>query len=407
MVNERLNICMFSNLFPPVVSGSSTQTMSLSRELVKLGHSVVVITAKVIADSLDYEVTDGIHVYRMNAFKLPRMGIAFNFPWLSFTFTPFNIKRIKEIINKHDCRIIHLHNHMFDLAFSAVKISKALNKSLFLTVHTVIKHSNPMYNLFLFPIDRFFLKNTVIKNVDHIICPDINIQEYVYEAFGNDNETEIIPYGINFLPAPHDDDIDKLQKKYNLTGKRVILSLGHVHDIRNRKDIVEALPYILKKYPDTVLLVVGTVATDIPSMTACKLGVQESVVFTGAVPYSLVPAYIALADIEAHWLTQDSVDKTSLGIATLETMGAGKTIISAANENTHGPGVLKNGENLILVEPHEPEKLGEIIIELLGNENRRTDIGEKAKDTIETHFSWDSVCTKTLDLYRGYLNKGR
>ena len=85
----------------------------------------------------------------------------------------------------------------------------------------------------------------------------------------------------------------------------------------------------------------GTVATDIPSMTACKLGVQESVVFTGAVPYSLVPAYIALADIEAHWLTQDSVDKTSLGIATLETMGAGKTIISAANENTHGPGVLK------------------------------------------------------------------
>ncbi|MDQ3817297.1 MAG: glycosyltransferase [Acidobacteriota bacterium] len=117
-----------------------------------------------------------------------------------------------------------------------------------------------------------------------------------------------------------------------------------LHEIRNRKDLIEALPGVLKKFPDTLLLVVGTVADQSPVQAARRLGISESVIFTGAVPHKEIPALLDLADIEAHWLTQDSPEKTSLGIASLEAMGAGKVVLSAANENTYGPGVLKNGE---------------------------------------------------------------
>ena len=47
MSGRAVRVCMFSNLFPPVPSGSSTQTAALSRELVGRGHQVDVITARV------------------------------------------------------------------------------------------------------------------------------------------------------------------------------------------------------------------------------------------------------------------------------------------------------------------------------------------------------------------------
>ena len=47
MGEVQLNVCMFSNLFSPVVSGSSVQSGLLSRELIRRGHRVSVVTAHV------------------------------------------------------------------------------------------------------------------------------------------------------------------------------------------------------------------------------------------------------------------------------------------------------------------------------------------------------------------------
>jgi glycosyltransferase involved in cell wall biosynthesis len=127
------------------------------------------------------------------------------------------------------------------------------------------------------------------------------------------------------------------------------------------------------------------------------------VIFTGPMPYDLVPAFVKLCDIEAHWLTQESADKTSLGIATLEVMGAGKTVLAAVNEDTHGHGIIKNGENLILVEPNKPETLALVIIETLGDNGKRERIGRNAHTVIRDNFSWDSICTKTTALYAQLL----
>jgi len=123
------------------------------------------------------------------------------------------------------------------------------------------------------------------------------------------------------------------------------------------------------------------------------------------VPHSQVPAFLALADLEAHWLNQEEAKKTSLGIASLEGMGEGKTILAAANEDTYGPGVLRNGENIVLVDPDDPYELGQTLVGLLSDRERRKAIGERARRTVQKHFSWDSVCSRTLDTYKEVLRK--
>lgn len=392
-----LNICMFTNLYRPVASGSSTQTETLARELVKRGHRVVVITAKVL-ESPDYEQSEGVHVYRLPAFRLPKIPVGFNYPWLSFTFTPGNIKRIKAILERHHSQVLHLHNYMFDLAFSAVLMRWWLKKPLFVTIHTYFRHPSSFYNLLFLPVDRIVLKYLVIRQADCVVCPDYNVSTYVREAFGDVNNA-LIPYGIT-LPDKDPGLAEKLRERHGLKGKRVILSLGHLHALRTRKDLVEAMPYILKDFPNAVLLIVGTVSSEIPSSLAEQLNIRDSILFTGPVPHDHIPAFLDLADLEAHWLNEKESSKTSLGIASLETMLAGRVVLAAANPETYGPDILKSGENIIIVEPDQPQELGKTIIGLLKDTRRCEEIGRNAKRTIVEHFSWDSVCMKTVKAYR-------
>lgn len=393
-----MKICMLSNLFPPVVSGSSTQCSLLSQELVKRGHEVCVVTARLTSDQPEQEVIAGVTVYRLPALRLPRMGIALNFPWLSYTFTPANQARLAQIIERHQPEVLHLHNHMLDLALSAVRMRDRFHIPLVVTLHTMIKHANPFYNLILYPADRIFLRLAVTNRSDVLVHPDVNIAEYSREAFG-DRPGALVPYGVSLPQTEVESMVAELKDRYNLHGKRVILSLGHVHEIRNRRDIIEALPTILEHFPETVVLIVGTVATDTPAALARKLGVEHAVIFTGAVPHVQIPAFLALADVEAHWLNQDDPEKTSLGIASLEAMGAGKTILAAANPDTYGRGLLRDGENIVLVRADNPAQLAQTIISLLGDDEKRRIIGEAARKTIEAHFSWNSVCQRTLEMY--------
>ncbi len=401
-----LTICMFSNLFPPVVSGSSTQSFALSRELVARGHKVVMITAQTRGESRDRDLIEGITVIRLPSIKLPQMGIAFNFPWLSITFTPGNLRRIENVLTEFKPDLLHVHNHMFDLALSASLMRKRHHIPMVVTIHTMIKHANPFYNAFLYPADRLFLKHFVIKQADGIISPDVNMTAYIESAWGR-QDSHLVPYGISLPSAPSNALVNELRVKYGLEGKRVVLSLGHIHDIRNRKDIVKAFPGVLAKIPNAVLVLVGSEGTDLPRRLAKELGIEKSVVFTGAAPHHEVPAFLSMADIETHWANQDDPEKTSLGIASLEALLSGKTILAAANPDTYGKGILQDGVNFVLARPGQPAELAAKVIQLLENEELRNTIGQRALKTVTDHFLWESVCNQTLSVYEQVCANGK
>lgn len=400
----QINVLMLSNLYPPIVSGSSTQVNFLSKELVRQGHSVVVVTGKIDESSKEYEVVDGVTIYRLPVFRLPMLKIALNFPYLSYTFTPGNLRRIKEIIHRHQINVLHLHNHMFDMALSAVHLSKKLKLPLVTTIHTVIKHVHPLYNAILTFADRVILRYLVVRHNRVLIAPDMNNVEYIQEAFGNIPQA-IIPYGIAVASDSLQDLQGEIVERYTLKGKQVILSLGHVHDLRNRKDLVEAMPYVLEEFPDAVLLLVGAVSTSVPGDLARSLNIEKNIIFAGARPHREVFALLQIATIEAHWLNQDIPEKTSLGIASLEAMSQGKVVLAAANVNTYGKGVLRHNENVIIVEPNKPKELASTIIELLRDRDKRERIGRNAKQTIEEYFSWQKVAEKHSELYSSLIRQ--
>jgi hypothetical protein len=112
-------VAMMTNLFHPIATGSATQALGLARALVAAGHRIIVITARLDPDLPDEEVFDGIRVYRLPAIHLPKMAISLNFAWLNWTFWPANLRRMVEIIRENHVDVLHVHNHMFDMAFAA------------------------------------------------------------------------------------------------------------------------------------------------------------------------------------------------------------------------------------------------------------------------------------------------
>lgn len=399
-MTEPLSIVLFSNLYPPVVSGSSMQTCALASALARQGCQVAVITTKLEKTAPDYEEFDGVHVYRLPCIRLPQADIALNFPWLNITFTPGNQRRIDEIVTRHKPDVLHLHNHMFDLGFSAVRAARRWKLPLALTIHTIIQHPVALYNLLLYPLDRGLMKQAVVRHADVIICPERTTWEYMQEGFRMGNLV-LIPYGINTPPSPSAARVAEVRRKYNLPAGPIILSLGHLHEVRNRHDLVRAMPFIVQKYPHAVLVIAGSVGTPSTGALARQLNIEDSVIFTGAVPHDETLALLQMAALEAHWFQQkDNPQTRTLGIAALEAMGAGKTVLNTADENIYGEGILTDGKNYLQVRLNEPEEVADMIVALLDDPAECARVGKAARQTIEENFSWPSVVSRTMDTYR-------
>lgn len=89
-----MKILFFSRLFHPHVGGVERHVAGLSRELIKHGHQITVITEKYLPTLKDEEMVDGIKIYRIKAnSKLTVWG---------------EISKLSKIINQAE--IIHIHD---------------------------------------------------------------------------------------------------------------------------------------------------------------------------------------------------------------------------------------------------------------------------------------------------------
>ena len=388
-----------SNLFPPVISGSSLQLYELSLRLVRRGHRVIVITARYDKKLHEHEVIEGIEVYRLPAIRLPQLVVALRFKWLTATFSPGNLRRIRSILARHAVDLIHLHNHMFDLAFSAAFLKRALRLPLVLSLHTPITHNNAFYNAVLVAAERLILKPLIINATDCIVCPDQNIVKYITQRFKFRRFT-IIPYGVEEIFEPTSEVVASLTQRFGLSGKRIILSVGHLHLIRNRIDLIRAMPAILRHVPEAVLLIVGAVEEQQPLALVKQLGLSNAVIFTGIQENLVVRALLSICEIEAHWFTLDHppID-SSPGIATMEAMLAGRPAMTVASEDTFGSGVLKQFQNIVLVQPGDTPAIAEQIIRLLTQRELATAIGVAGRLVALEHFAWPKVISRMEALY--------
>jgi len=184
------------------------------------------------------------------------------------------------------------------------------------------------------------------------------------------------------------------KEKLRLAKYRPVFStigvLSYDWKVAGHKMCIEAMPLILEKYPDSVLVVAGRETgkhTEYLKDIADKLMLGGHVIFAGHV--ASITELLLATDIYLHMALYESTTP----MAVLEAMTHGKPIIGV---NSGGlPYSLKNGETGLLVPP-DIKALAQAAISLAGNPVLAAQLGRNAKAHVLQNHNWDKIAESLL-----------
>ncbi|HYL51077.1 MAG TPA: glycosyltransferase family 4 protein [Acidimicrobiia bacterium] len=388
-----MRIAMTNNFFLPRPSGSAHHTEGLAAELAGSGHDVVVITAA-YRDAPSDEWRDGYRVVRLPSWTPPPSRIGMNYE-IPLTFSPRNLRRLFRILDDFRPDVVHQGGQFFDLTWMSAIWARRRRIPTVMTVYTALVHSDRIARTLLWLGDMVLVRPFIAIGRPTIVVIDTWIDSYSRRRYRiGDDRIATVMIGIDtdrFLGV----DGNEVRERLGLADRPVVLSLGHVIPlIRDRLALIHALPHVLQRRPDVVVLVVGHVFDDAFLRLAEQLGVRDHVVCTGEVAKDEVPAYVAASDVEAH-----DFHYFGLGTTTLEVMAAGVPVVSVVRTDNF-PGLeLRSGENITIVPEDDPKALADAILQLLENRELARHVGEGQRRFVVDHFSIQAVARDYLALY--------
>ncbi|MFJ4789307.1 glycosyltransferase family 4 protein [Streptomyces sp. NPDC088794] len=191
----------------------------------------------------------------------------------------------------------------------------------------------------------------------------------------------------------------EVRARLGLTERPVVVCVSRLVPRKGQDTLIRALPRILAAEPDTVLLIVGggPYEKDLRTL-ARETGVADSVRFTGAVPWSELPAHYGAGDVFAMpcRTRRGGLDVEGLGIVYLEASATGLPVV--AGDSGGAPDAVLDGETGWVVRGDSVEEAAERIVALLGDAELRRRMGERGRRWVEEKWRWDLLAEKLKTL---------
>lgn len=381
--------------------GQNVYVAQLAKQLVAKGYQVDVFTRR------ENEKADGIvnwmpglrviHVDAGPAHVMPKEEIL---PYMN----AFRDNMTSFIINQQ----LHyslVHANFFMSALVAMGIKEELDIPFVVTFHA-LGHVRKIHQAEndKFPAERLLIEEEVVKQADYIIaeCPQDRDDLVQYYNASLDKIT-IIPCGFSdteFYPVGK----TTARKLMGLPqDAHILLQLGRMVPRKGVDNVIRALSRLKKTDKPVKLLIVGG-ESEILDETCCpefarlmavarEHNVADSIIFAGRKNRSLLKYYYSAADI---FITTPWYEP--FGITPLEAMACGTPVIGA---NVGGIKYsVADGDTGLLVNPHDPDALGEKIDKIIDNPALLNRMGESAIHRVNTWFTWAKVADQVNSLYK-------
>jgi len=227
----------------------------------------------------------------------------------------------------------------------------------------VLTHGHELWWAKIFMLKSLMKK--IVNDVDSLGYLG-NYTKSVLTKLGDHNKFVQIAPGIDtsyFTPRAINKE---LVAKHRLEGRRVIVSVGRLVHRKGQDKLIEAMPEVLMKFPDAVLLFVGD--GPIKGMlknSARQLGVSNHIAFAGKVSHSSLPDYICLGEVFAMPVRSRffGLEVEGLGIVYLEASACGLPVI-AGNSGGAPDAVIPNVTGLV-VDGTDKSEIADAICRLL------------------------------------------
>jgi glycosyltransferase involved in cell wall biosynthesis len=265
------------------------------------------------------------------------------------------------------------------------------------TLHTVLQAPEEEYS-------RVFLE--IAERADRLIVMTNKAKQILQTTYSiPDNKIAVIPHGI---PDVSFIDSAFYKDKFELIGKKVLLTFGLLSPNKGLEVMIRAMPKILEKHPEAVYIILGSLHPNERrehgtsylnklQLEVINLGLEKSVFFIdGFFSLEELCEYIGAADIYAiPYLNKEQITSGTLAYA----MGAGKPIVSTPF--WHAEEYLAEGRG-VLAEFNNPQSFSDNIIDLLDNEAKRSAIRKKAYEFTRPMI-WNEVAKQYYSIYQDLI----
>ena len=351
--------------FPPHVGGVGVHIHTLSKELVRQGHEVYVITYP----HKDIKDIDGIHVIGTKGLNIPGVrGLMFK----------MNAKRaLEELIKNVDIDIIHGH-YLFPAGAAAVEVGNEHSIKTYVTAH-----GSDMFELYKKqPLMRSTVRK-VLKNADGVFAVSNALRHEIIATgvTGIADKTKISWNSVDIDKFKNSGDLS-FKEEYKLNDKPIVLFVGNLIKRKNVDSLLEAKKIANSNY---YLVIVG----DGPLFKKLKNKVDEEnirdVIFTGS--RNDVADIIPSADV----LVLPSFSE-SFGLVLIEALACGKPVIGS---NVGGITEIITEDVGLLVNPNKVSSIAKAIDEVVNDEEFRHVLSlnarNRAKDFSKVTIPYDEV----------------
>ncbi|MGB2800298.1 MAG: glycosyltransferase family 4 protein [Dehalococcoidia bacterium] len=401
----------------PVEAGAvGVVVLNLSRELVRMGHNVVILDRKYSKGDPDVEYIDGVKIIRLasrrfdlSSFEKGRFVHIFSGIRMALNHFVFALSANSYLARAKDIDIIHTHTSIIGLVLAW--LSPSLRNRLIYSSHSprrLMKSPSFLDRLALLPENKLasLVKKTIVNDervrAKLTIAAKMKLPDIVTVHFGVDLDRF----------NPNIDGIG-IRQKYGLEGKDVILFVGTINERKGVEYLVKAANIVVNEYEyrNVSFLLVGPVEAfglkeDIQTPYMAKTlsliknyGLKQNVKLTGLVPQEELGSFYAACDI---FVLPTLGEATATPSVVLEAMACGRPVVVTRVGGM--PVQVRDRHSSFLVDPADEKQLAQMIAYLIDNREQAKEMGAYGRRIAEEEFNWNRIAERILQVYEAVVS---
>ena len=393
-----MRILIIAPFFPPDRTGSSIFAAQQARVLASMGHEVMVISnyperSRTKPDVLGNMAPDVVNV-RLVRVRSLRISLG-TFTWgykIPISFFGMFSAKLWKLIREFHADIVINHSTLFDLNLVFLLWSYQTKTKCLVVAHSALWHENKFMASGFRLFGKAIIRPLIKASGSSVVAVDKWTYTNAVEIFSQPETTFTIPVSIP-RHSMKGGDARQVRLRHGIEEGPILLSLGHVVPVRDRVNLVRALPLILRKYPTLKVLIVGMIKTWGFMDLAKTLGVDRSIVLVGSVPHAEIRDYLALADIELH-----DLNGLGLGITSVEAMDAGVPIVAWVSRDNYPQHDLFGFGSTGFIHDGSPETIASMVDQLLADGSFRSTVIDTQYKIVDQIYSELAVNSEYLQI---------
>jgi glycosyltransferase involved in cell wall biosynthesis len=400
-----MRITFLSENFPPETGAPQIRLYEVSRELIKRGHEVEVLTAfphhpdGIIPDEYkgkfyQFEHLDGIPVHRSWIYPSPKGSFWLRlFSYFSFTFSAFY-----SVVKSQKTDVIICTSPPLFLGITGYFASKIKRAKFVFNVADIWPES--AVELGILKNKAFIrmaevLENWLYKKSWKIATATEGIREYMVRKGKKRERVFLLPNGVNTETfSPREANKNWLEK-LGFEGKKVFTFAGRVGYAQGLDSVLKAAKIVEGLNPDVRFLIIGD-GPEKETLIKLKDDLKlTNLVFHDSVPVTEMPNIFSISDFSVVSLRNIELFKGARPSKIFPALASGVPVLyCGVGESAE---LIENNHCGIIAEPENPDDIANKILDCAAMDSQEyKQYSQSGRKFVEEFYSWKFIVDDLL-----------